>query len=210
MKRCRLPGEADGLAGVAFKIWKQRFGYLWDTVKRRGLVEDWRQEAYAMAIELYHAGWRYGDRYLPHEIYNCWYCFLVRHGFRKRKRDGVVEERYMKIGEFGEEFFAKVEGLHTEPDKKQKKEEERMEKKLLKWKNGSGKEYIFTSHFLKRWKERVGLKFSPKAVHQQLTYGGKIKIQKFGPNWMRAKVYCPWFTLVVVEYKDKRVLLTVF
>ena len=205
--KVRLPGVADGLAGVVFKIWKQRFFYLFDCIKRRGLLADWRQEGYAIAWELAQAGWRYGDRRLPNEIYNRWYKFLVQYGFRKRKRDGVVEEREFKLSEFGEEFFEKVKEIVTEPDKKKPKKKQ---VRWLKWRPEEGdKEHVFTAHFLKRWGERVDLEFSPKAVYQQLTYGGKIRIQKSGPDWIKARVKCPWFTLVVCEHRNKRVLITV-
>ena len=200
-----LPGSANGLAGVVFRIWKKFYFGIWRRLKKYGLLQDWRHEGYKIALELSAQGFYYGHPELPSKISQAWYDFLVRYGFFKRDGKSVTR-RDLCISEFGENFFYKARQIY---DRLSYTLAGGQKFKAIKWKNGDGKEYIFTMHFLKRWKERINCEFRPRAVQQQL-WLGKVRVQKFGPEWIKARIKCPWFTLVVVEYKEKRVFITVF
>jgi len=81
-----LPEPASSFAGLAFKIWSQRFGHLWDWICRLQLQEDWRQEAATIAL-LLSQEYTLGDKEAVKEAYRMWYAFLTRYGF-KRARSG--------------------------------------------------------------------------------------------------------------------------
>jgi len=205
MIRYSLPEPADGLAGVAFKVWKQRFFHVWPRLRERGLVSDWRHEGYRIALEAAVAGLRYGDRDLPGFVYRAWYDFLVRYGFI-RPREGSYVQREIPVGEFGEEFLEKAREVFSSPTETKK---ERKPHQRLVWENGDGYRYVFTSHFLRRWRERVPLEFSPKAVQQQLKFGSTL-FSVLGQGWTKSRIKCPWFTVVMLETDNKRVFITVW
>ena len=198
-----LPKEADGLAGVAFKIWKQRFTNVFQYLQRSGLLNDWRHEAYTIALEAWKAGLRYGDRKLPGFIYNQWYDFLKRYGFFK---NGTVRPRYIQVGLL-EDLLEKLPEL----SKKARPFPSKNQKGFCWYCNGQ--RYFFTAHFLKRWEERIPLEFSPQAVLQQLALGKPVFSQIFR-TVIKRRIRCPWFTVVIIQnfssYKKKMIFVTIW
>ena len=202
-----LPKEANGLAGVAFKIWKQRFTNVFQDLQRSGLLNDWRHEAYTIALEAWKAGLRYGDRKLPGFIYNRWYDFLRRYGFFK---NGSVRPRYIQGG-LPEDLLEKLPQLAAQdgPIPSQLTSQLKKEEKGFRWEY-NGQEIYFTAHFLKRWKERILLQFSPMAVWQQMALGETIFSQVLGNGVHKERIKCPWFTMVVVKKRGIMIMITVF
>jgi len=206
MIRYSLPEPINGLAGVAFKIWRQRFSAIWPRLRERGLLNDWRHEGYRIAFEAHTEGLRYGDRDLPGFVYRAWYGFLVRYGFIRPSRWFVQKE--IPVGEFGEGFLEKAREVYT-TTAEVRYEGVRKRGQRLVWENGDGYRYVFTSHFLRRWRERVPLEFSPRAVQQQLRFGSTL-FSVLGQGWTKSRIKCPWFTVVMLETDNKRVFITVW
>ena len=194
MIRYTLPEPVDGLAGVAFKVWKQRFFHVWPRLRERGLVRDWRHEGYRIALEAAAEGLRYGDRALPGFVYRAWYDFLVRYGFIRPRGNGTYVQREIPVGEFGEGFFEKARELL----------EEHFQKIPFATARGlrfNGR-YYFTAHFIKRWKERIPLRFSPRCVVQQLALAQLSYTLRTRTGAVKVVAKCPWFSVVYTVRKD--------
>ena len=205
MERIPLPKTADPLAGVAVSIWKKFFFPLWDYIKDRNLIEDWRQEVAFIALEANRKSLRYGQKELPSFAYQRWYQFLKLYGFKKGK-DGKWRAD-IPILYTGEDFLEKVKEFF--PDDIEVQKDPRSESSLA-YQEGQ-KKYYFTIHFLKRWKERIPLQFSPRAVLQQLALGKEVFRLILGNRAIKKRVKCPWFTVVVLEKRNgATVFLTVF
>ena len=206
MERIPLPKTADPLAGVAVSIWKKFFFPLWDYIKDRNLIEDWRQEVAFIALEANRKSLRYGQKELPSFVYQKWYQFLRLYGFR-RGRDGKWKAD-IPILHTGEDFLERVKELfekNTEIQNESNRHENHSESFIYQGK------YFFTTHFLKRWKERIPLQFSPRAVLQQLALGKEVFRLILGNRAIKKRVKCPWFTVVVLEKRNgATVFLTVF
>ncbi len=189
--RYRLPGAADSVAGVVFRIWKQRFFGVWGQLYDRGLLPDWRQEAYTIALEAVAAGLSYGHPELPGFIYRKWYRFLVNLGFRK---NGKFSHPELQLSE-----------TEREP-RRHKRSSQEEEPAPLYW-TFNGRTYVFTSHFLKRWKERAGVEFSPWLVLQQMGVGKRVRSRD---HRGMVAILCPWFYLAVKETPGQTIFVTVW
>ena len=197
--RYELEGTANEIAALAFKVWRQRFYAVWQYLKDRDLLQDWRHTAYMIALEASKAGFKPGQRKLLGFIYNRWYAFLKAYGFFK-KDGSSVQPRYEFLEDVVDRGRAKKEERQSKPTKT------RITTLVYKY---QGQKIIFTQHFMKRWKERIPLEFSPLAVYQQILLGQPFKMRWY-KECFKANVKCPWFTVALAHYKDRVVLITVW
>jgi len=78
-------------AGLVIKMWEKYYHKLWPIIVGHNLIDDWRQEACLIALQLKQA---FGDveGALPKEALNQinkgWYNFLRVNGLRKEKGTG--------------------------------------------------------------------------------------------------------------------------
>jgi hypothetical protein len=91
----RLPVQQYG--GLVIKIWKKYYHCLWPIIVGHNLIDDWRQEACLIALQLKEA---FGDidGALPKEALNQinrgWYIFLKSNGLRKEKGTGRFVQQF--------------------------------------------------------------------------------------------------------------------
>ena len=209
-ERIPLPESADSLAGVAVSIWKKFFFPVWDHIRDRSLVKDWRQELASIALEASQQGLRYGQKSLPGFVYQRWYQFLREYGFKKG-RDGRwrcdIPILYTE-----EDFLEKVREVF-ERETEQTLPESPSTKSFTYYIHQihQGSRYYFTTHFIERWKERIPFQFSPQVVFQQLALGEEIFQLTLGNRAIKRRIKCPWFTIVLLEKTNgTKVFLTIF
>ncbi len=209
-ERISLPESTDPLAGVAVSIWKKFFFPVWDHVRDRSLVEDWRQELASIALEASRQGLRYGQKELPGFVYQRWYQFLRKYGF-KRGKDGKWRCD-IPILYAGEDFLRKVKEVFERETEEQTKQtlSESPSTKSFTYYIHQGSRYYFTTHFIERWRERIPFQFSPQVVFQQLALGEEVFRLILGNRAVKKRVKCPWFTIVFLEKANgTKVFLTI-
>ncbi len=177
---------------------------VFDKLVEKGLLNDWRQEAVTIALEAEAQGLNYGDAELPRYINNRWYTFLSNYGFvRPRNSRGYYPD--VTVSSWGEDFLEKAkEVLKANPIPLQPTKEH-----LPVIYHYNSRKFLFTSHFIERWNERINLKFQPRAVIQQLNIGKELFTVK-GKKGTQKRVKCPWFVLQVSEKKNHTVFITVW
>lgn len=84
-------------AGLVIKMWMRYYKQLWPLIVGHNLVDDWRQEACLIALQIKKT---FGeiDGNLPKEALNeinkGWYEFLKENGFRKEKWTGCFVPQF--------------------------------------------------------------------------------------------------------------------
>jgi len=209
MKHYALSEPVNGLAGVVFRIWKQRFFHVWPRLRERGLIQDWRHEGYCIALEAASEGLKYGDKALPGFIYNAWHKFLVKYGFKRPKYAGFYISD-IAIGQHTGFLEKLCDIAKTDIDEGEKSWEDiyrktsdsagkiQINKKtILGFKYND--RYYFTQRFIEKWKERILAEFSPRCVIQQINMGNKVINKR---NKYMIIMDCPWFIVKYVKRKD--------
>ena len=89
MSASKIKGIDTSPIGLVFTVWKRVYGHrVWDYIKDKKLIDDWRQEAAKIAIQMNKKGItnreRTGNREAIKEISRQWYAFLRRYGLFKR------------------------------------------------------------------------------------------------------------------------------
>ena len=83
--RIPVSSQADPFVGLAFTVWERFFQHLYPRLARRGLLDDWRQEAVVIAYSVSQKKLSPTSKRALSEIYKGWYRFLREYGYAKTK-----------------------------------------------------------------------------------------------------------------------------